>query len=135
MRGGGASLGWGQIASRHTLDEWRPPAFVFGPATGHCRGTTAPAIRAGPAREGDGVSGTQRAAQARGRDLPAPGAGAAFSGASAQAAVFGLDYPSQPPDWLDVPAVRPVQRMREDWNDTMFFGCDVEVLKKETAGS
>lgn len=28
-----------------------------------------------------------------------------------------------------------VQPMREDWKDIMFFGCDVEVLKKETASS
>jgi hypothetical protein len=26
-----------------------------------------------------------------------------------------------------------VQPMPDDWNDILFFGCDVEVLQKETA--
>jgi hypothetical protein len=58
---------------------------------------------------------------------------AVFSGRNAQGAVFGLDYPSQLPEWLGVLGVRPVQPMPDDWNDIMFFGCDVEVLEEETA--
>jgi hypothetical protein len=60
---------------------------------------------------------------------------AVFAGRNPQGAVFGLDYPSQLPEWLDALGVRPVEPMPDDWNTIMFFGCDVEVLEKETARS
>jgi hypothetical protein len=59
--------------------------------------------------------------------------GNVFSGTGAEGAVFGLDYPSQLPDWLDALGVQPVQPIPDDWKDIMFFGCDVEVVEKETA--
>lgn len=64
-----------------------------------------------------------------------PEARTVFSGTGAEGAFFALDYPSQLPDWLDALGVRPVQPIPGDWNDIMFFGCDVEVLKNETARS
>jgi hypothetical protein len=58
-----------------------------------------------------------------------------ISGMSSDGVVFGLDYPSQLPDWLEALGVRPVEPMPEDWNDITVFGCDVEVLERETTGS
>jgi hypothetical protein len=56
-------------------------------------------------------------------------------GTGSEGAVFGLDYPSQLPDWLDALGVQPVEPIPEDWNDIVFFGCDVEVLAMEITRS
>ncbi|MCH6471560.1 hypothetical protein [Sinomonas terrae] len=45
-----------------------------------------------------------------------------------------LDYPSQLAEWFDALGVRPTQPVPNDWNDVVLFGCDVEVLKKESTG-
>lgn len=48
-------------------------------------------------------------------------------------AVFELDYPSQLAEWLEALGVRPVQVVPDDWNDLVFFGCDVEVRDPESS--
>lgn len=47
--------------------------------------------------------------------------------------MFAIDFPSQLPEWLDALGVQSLDPLPNDWNDLVFFGCDVEVLQKETA--
>jgi hypothetical protein len=54
-------------------------------------------------------------------------------GRSSRGVVFTLDFPSQLPEWLDAFGLKPLEPLPNDWNDVVFFGCDVDVLQEEAA--